>query len=86
MAEMHDCAEAALDACGIAGPVDGLGHSMGGLAMLAFAIEHPGRIRRLVLVGTGSGGRAYMAAPGALWNRSHPAFWRMAALGLLHIA
>jgi hypothetical protein len=25
-----------------------------------------------------------MKAPGALWNKSHPAFWRMAALGVLN--
>lgn len=86
MPEMHGCASEALTACGIAGPVDGIGHSMGGLAMLAYAIEQPGQIKRLVLVGTGAGGPAYMGAPGALWNRSHPAYWRMAALGILHIA
>jgi hypothetical protein len=24
-----------------------------------------------------------MNAPGALWNRTHPAFWQMALLGIL---
>lgn len=85
MAEMHQCASEALDVCGVSGPVDALGHSMGGLAVLAYAIEQPARIKRLVLVGTGSGGPAYMNAPGALWNRSHPTFWRMALLGILQI-
>lgn len=85
MPEMHHCASEALELCGIVGPVEGLGHSMGGLALLAYAIEQPGRIKRLILVGTGSGRSAYMGAAGALWNRSHPAFWRMAALGILHI-
>jgi 2-hydroxy-6-oxonona-2,4-dienedioate hydrolase len=85
MAEMHQCANEALDVGGVSGPVDVLGHSMGGLAVLAYAIEQPARVKRLVLVGTGSGGPAYMQAPGALWNRSHPAFWRMALLGILHI-
>jgi pimeloyl-ACP methyl ester carboxylesterase len=85
MAEMHQCANEALDVCGVSGPVDALGHSMGGLAVLAYAIEQPARVKRLVLVGTGSGGPAYMQAPGALWNRSHPAFWRMALLGIVHI-
>jgi pimeloyl-ACP methyl ester carboxylesterase len=85
MPKMHQCADEALDLCGVTGPVDALGHSMGGLALLAYAIEGPGRVKRLVLVGTGSGGPAYMGAPGALWNRSHPAFWRMALLGILHI-
>jgi proline iminopeptidase len=85
MPEMHQCADEALDVAGVAGPVDALGHSMGGLALLAYAIEQPVRISRLVLVGTGSGGPAYMRAPGALWNRSHPAFWQLALLGMLHI-
>ena len=85
MSEMHDCADEALAVCGIAGPVDGVGHSMGGLAVLAYAIERPEHVRRLVLIGTGTGGRAYMTAPGALWNRSHPQFWRLAALGILGI-
>jgi len=85
MPEMHQCANEALDVCGVASPVDAMGHSMGGLAVLAYAIEQPARVKRLVLVGTGSGGPAYMKAPGALWNRSHPAFWHMALLGILHI-
>jgi proline iminopeptidase len=83
MPEMHHCATEALDACGVSGPVDALGHSMGGLAVLAYAIEQPQQVKRLVLVGTGSGGPAYMNAPGALWNRSHPAFWRMVWRGIL---
>ncbi|MBS1251668.1 MAG: 2-hydroxy-6-oxononadienedioate/2-hydroxy-6-oxononatrienedioate hydrolase [Anaerolineales bacterium] len=85
MAEMHQCAGEALDVCGVSGLVDVLGHSMGGLAVLAYAIGQPARVKRLVLVGTGAGGPAYMNAPGALWNRSHPAFWRMALLGILQI-
>jgi len=85
MLEMHQCADEALDVCGVSSPVDALGHSMGGLAVLAYTIERPERVKRLVLVGTGSGGRAYMKAPGALWNRSHPAFWRTALLGILTI-
>ncbi len=85
MAEMHECADDALDACGVAGPVDAVGHSMGGLAVLAYAIERPERVRRLVLIGTGTGGPAYMRAPGALWNRSHAGFWGVAALGLLQM-
>jgi proline iminopeptidase len=85
MAEMHKCTDEAQDVCGVPGPIDALGHSMGGLVTVAYAIEEPTRVKRLVLVGTGSGGPAYMQAPGALWNRSHPAFWRVALLGILHI-
>ena len=85
MAEMHDCADEALAACGIGESVDAVGHSMGGLALLAYAIERGERVRRLVLIGTGTGSRAYMSAPGALWNRSHPRFWPMAALAILQM-
>lgn len=85
MAEMHECADEALDVAGIDGPVDALGHSMAGLVLLAYALERPERVARMVLVGTGTGGPAYMRAPGALWNRSHPGFWGLAPLGLLNI-
>ena len=85
MSEMHDCADEALAACGISGPVDAIGHSMAGLTLLAYAIERPRHVRRLVLIGTGTGGRAYMSAPGALWNRTHPHFGRMASLAILQM-
>jgi proline iminopeptidase len=85
MAEMHDCADESLTACGLSGPVDAVGHSMAGLVLLAYAIERPERIRRLVLVGTGSGGPAYMGARGALWNRTHPHFPGLAARAILHL-
>ncbi|MCV2392958.1 alpha/beta hydrolase [Actinotalea sp. M2MS4P-6] len=85
MAEMHACALEALDAAGVTGPVDALGHSMGGLTLLAFALDHPDRIRRLVLVGTGRGGGSYLTAPGSLWSRKHRAFPAVAALGSVHL-
>jgi proline iminopeptidase len=83
MVEMVTCADEALAVSGVAGPMDVLGHSMGGLAALAFVLERPEAVRRLVLAGTGSGGPAYMNAPGALWHRGHPGFTRMAALGIV---
>jgi proline iminopeptidase len=83
MEEMHACADEALSACGVSEPVDAFGHSMAGLVLLAYALERPGTLRRIVLVGTGTGGPAYMNAPGALWNRSHRGFRRLAALGIL---
>lgn len=85
MAEMHDCADEALSVCGVSGPLDCADHSMGGLALVAYAVERPARAARLVLIGTGAG-NLYMRAPGALWNRTHPAFWRMALLGMAHMA
>jgi proline iminopeptidase len=85
MSEMHDCADEALEVSGISSPVDAIGHSMAGLTVLAYALERPQHVRRLVLIGTGTGGRAYMSAPGALWNRTHHHFWRLAALGILQM-
>jgi pimeloyl-ACP methyl ester carboxylesterase len=75
LAEMLDGAEEALKNCGVNGPVDVVGHSQGAFVALAFAIEHPKRVRRLILIGAGAGGPSWMRAPGALWNRSHPAHW-----------
>jgi len=43
------------------------GHSMGGYLSLAFHVEHPGRVRALVLIGTGPGYRNAKAREG--WNR-----------------
>lgn len=84
MDEMLRCAAETLDVCDIHEPVDALGHSMGGLALLAFALKYPKRIKRLILVCTGPG-NSYVSAPGSLANRSHPAFWKMATYGLFHI-
>jgi proline iminopeptidase len=85
MEEMHRCADETLSVLGVEEPVAVVGHSMGGLAALAFAIVGPDRVLQLLLIGTGSGGDAYMHAPGALWNRTHPRFPRLAALGLLQM-
>lgn len=53
MEEMIACSDEVLDGCGLRVPVDALGHSMGGFALIAYALARPSRIRRLVLVGTG---------------------------------
>ncbi len=55
MAEMVDCAVEALRVAGVWPPVDVVGHSMGALCALALAVERPGTVRRLVLVGGCSG-------------------------------
>lgn len=83
--EMHACALQALTEAGVSAGADAFGHSMGGLALLTFALDFPGRVRRLVLVGTGSGGPAYMRADGALWHRGHPGFPAVAAAGSVHL-
>ncbi|MDQ3864147.1 MAG: alpha/beta hydrolase [Actinomycetota bacterium] len=85
MGEMLGCAEEALAACGLEdAPVDVMGHSQGGFAALAFAIERAERVRRLVVVGAGAGGPSWMRAQGAIWNRSHPDFWRFGFFSSLY--
>lgn len=54
MADLSDDVAALLDAMGIEGPVDALGWSAGGNVVLQLAIDHPGRVRRLVLEAAGS--------------------------------
>jgi pimeloyl-ACP methyl ester carboxylesterase len=86
MAETIGCVEEALSACHVSGSVPVLGHSQGGVAALALALRRPERVRRLVLVCTSAGGPSFMRAHGAIWNRSHPDFWRFALLATLHVA
>jgi pimeloyl-ACP methyl ester carboxylesterase len=85
MAEMLGCAQEALHLCGVSGSVDVLGHSLGGFASLALAIECSELVRRLVLVGAGAGGPSWMLAPGAIWNRSHPDYWRFGLLSSAYL-
>jgi proline iminopeptidase len=81
--EILGCADEALDSCPVRDRIPFVGHSMGGLALIAYTIERPSRVGSLALIGTGSGGRAYMEAPGALWNNTHPGFRKLALLGTL---
>lgn len=46
----------ALEQLGIEGPVDVIGNSMGAHSTIAFALSYPKRVRRLVLMGGGTGG------------------------------
>ncbi len=84
MQEMIACAIEALDRLGIEGPVDVLGHSMGGLAALAFAIEQPERTNQLVLIGTFSGfpAVARWGMPGSLWRMTDADYWRLIVWGI----
>lgn len=62
VSEMLECAAEALDGCQVAGDLDVVGHSMGGLCALACALERAERVRRLVLIGSVSGGSAAVRA------------------------
>ncbi|MEJ2735697.1 MAG: alpha/beta hydrolase [Anaerolineae bacterium] len=84
MEEMIRSADEALDRLGIQGPVDVVGHSMGGLAALAYAIERPERTRRLVLVTSLSGfpAAARWGFPGSAFQIYEPDYWRLILWGI----
>jgi len=84
MKEMLSCALQTLAAFDIQGPVDILGHSMGGLCSLGFVLAHPDSVNKLVLVDSLSGGsavRRYKGIPFHLrWTDMD--FWRTSIWGL----
>ena len=84
MAEMVRSADETLEHLGIQGPVDVAGHSMGGLAALAYAIERPERTRKLVLVTSLSGfpAAARWGFPGSAFRIYEPDFWRIILWGI----
>jgi len=84
MDEMVRCADETLQRFGIEGRVDVVGHSMGGLAALAYAVERPERIRRLVLVTSLSGfpAAAWWGFPGSAYRVYEPDFWRVVLWGM----
>ncbi len=84
MEEMIRSADETLDRLGVGGPVDVVGHSMGGLAALAYAIERPERTGRLVLVTSVSGfpAAARWGLPGSAFRFYEPDFWRIIVWGM----
>jgi proline iminopeptidase len=84
MDEMIHSADETLDRLGIQEPVDVVGHSMGGLAALAYAIERPERTRRLVLITSLSGfpAAARWGFPGSAFRVYEPDYWRIILWGM----
>jgi pimeloyl-ACP methyl ester carboxylesterase len=84
MDEMIRCADEALDRLGIEGPVDVAGHSMGGLAALAYAVERPQRTARLALVTSLSGfpAAARWGFPGSAYRITDAEYWRVIIWGM----
>jgi proline iminopeptidase len=82
--ELISSADETLDRLGIEGPVDVVGHSMGGLAALAFAIERPERTRRLVLVASLSGfpAAARSGFPGSAFRIYQREWWNIVIWGM----
>jgi proline iminopeptidase len=84
MDEMIRSADETLDRLGIQEPVDVVGHSMGGLAALAYATERPERTRLLVLVTSLSGfpAAARCGFPGSAFHIYEPDYWRIILWGI----
>lgn len=84
MAEMIASADEALDRLGIEEPVPVVGHSMGGLAALGYAIERPGRIQKLILVTSLSGfpSAARWGFPGSAFKIYELDYWRIVIWGM----
>jgi pimeloyl-ACP methyl ester carboxylesterase len=84
MDEMLRSADETLDRLGIEGPVDVVGHSMGGLSALAFAIERPQWTRRLILIGSVSGfpASARWGLPGSAFRIWDADYWRIIIWGI----
>ncbi|MCG8353581.1 MAG: alpha/beta hydrolase [Chloroflexales bacterium] len=82
--EMIRSADETLARLGIEGPVDMVGHSMGGLAALAYAIERPERTRRLVLVTSLSGFPAAVrwGFPSSAFRIYELDYWRIILWGV----
>lgn len=82
--EIISTADEALERLNIEGPVDVVGHSMGGLSALAYAVERPQRVKKLVLVGGMSGFPAVLqhGMPKSVWRISQIEYWRFITLGL----
>jgi proline iminopeptidase len=84
MDELIRGADETLDRLGIEGKVDVVGHSMGGLAALGYAVERPGRTQRLVLVTSLSGfpAAARWGFPGSAYRVYERDFWRVVLWGM----
>jgi proline iminopeptidase len=84
MEEMIRCADQTLDSLGIQGSVDVVGHSMGGLAALAYAIERPDRTSRLLMVTSLSGfpSAARWGLPGSAFRVYEVDYWRIIVWGI----
>lgn len=84
MDEMIRAADETVERLGIQGPVDVVGHSMSGLAALAYAVERPQRTRRLILANSVSGfpAAARCGFPGSAFRPYEAGYWRIIIWGI----
>ena len=82
--EMIAAADESLDRLGIEGHVDVMGHSMSGFAALAYAVERPDRVLRLVLANSVSGfpAAARCGYPGSAFKITEVNYWRVIVWGM----
>jgi len=83
LAELITSADETLTRLGIEEPIDVVGHSMGGFGALAYAVERPEKVKRLLLVGSLSGfpSAARYGLPLSAFSIWEPDFWRIVLWG-----
>ncbi len=84
MPEIIRCADETLARLSTEGAIDVVGHSMGGLCALAYAIQRPARVARLLLIGSMSGfpAVARWGLPGSAFSFWQMDYWRVIIWGL----
>jgi proline iminopeptidase len=82
--ELINGADEALDRLGYDNQVDVIGHSMGGLLALAYAIERPENTQRLVLINSMAGfpSAARCGFPGSAFHIYQADYWRIIIWGI----
>lgn len=89
LAEMLDCTKETLQYFNINEKIDFIGHSMGGLCSIAFCLENPLKVKRLILVGSTSGYKAikkYSIHKKFTWKQKQKwqlIFWQLLTLSNL---
>jgi proline iminopeptidase len=82
MPEMLDCAEESLSALKIEAPLALVGHSMSGFCAIAYALAHPERVKRVIIIGSLASASAIQKYKGLPWgnwltgrDRFHYIYW-----------